>query len=190
MGADNRWVWMDCEMTGLEPAVNRLIEIAVIVTDTELNVLAEAPVWVIHQPESVLGLMDAWNQKTHGASGLIARVRAATLSEAQAEQQILAFLAQWVKPQSAPLCGNSIGQDRRFLKAHMPTLEGFFHYRNLDVSSLKILAQAWAPSIVASLNKPTSHEALADIRASIEELKVYRAKLLAPLAQAGQSVTP
>lgn len=177
-----RWVWMDCEMTGLEPEVNRLIEIATIVTDSELNILAEGPVLAIHQPEPVLVLMDEWNQRTHGASGLIERVRASTISEQEAEKRTLEFIAQWVGPKSSPLCGNSIGQDRRFLKAYMPTLEGYFHYRNLDVSTLKILALAWAPDVVNAIQKPTDHQALSDVRASISELKVYRDQFLAKKA--------
>jgi oligoribonuclease len=171
---------MDCEMTGLEPAVNHLIEIATIVTDWDLNILAEGPVLAIYQPPEVLDLMDEWNQKTHAASGLLKRVQASTIHVADAEQHTLDFLRKWVSPHTSPLCGNSISQDRRFLKAYMPTLEAFFHYRNLDVSSFKICAQAWAPKVLKHIVKPTDHLALSDVRASIDELKVYRQMLLKP----------
>jgi len=172
---------MDCEMTGLDPAINRLIEIATIITDTDLNIIAEGPVLAIHQPAEVLNLMDEWNQNTHGASGLIERVQRSTISEAEAEAQTLAFIQTHVpSARSSPLCGNSIGQDRRFLRRYMPNLEAYFHYRNLDVSTLKILAQAWSPTVLEQVIKPTDHQAASDVRASINELKVYRQALQWP----------
>ncbi len=170
-------VWVDLEMTGLRPDTDHIIEMAAIVTDSELNVLAEGPVIAVHQPPEVLALMDDWNQRTHGSSGLIARVQASTVGEAAAEQQMLAFLNAWVKPGASPLCGNSIGQDRRFLARWMPALEQHFHYRNLDVSSLKELARRWAPGVLASLTKGGKHQALDDIRDSIAELRHYRKHL-------------
>lgn len=178
MSHTDRLVWMDLEMTGLDPELDRIIEMAVIVTDAELNVVAEGPVIAVHQPERVLGLMDDWNQKTHGESGLIERVRQSTVSEIEAEQQMLDFLATHVAPGSSPLCGNSIGQDRRFLVRYMKALEDFFHYRNLDVSTLKELARRWNPAVAKSFNKKGSHQALDDVRESIEELKHYRAHFL------------
>lgn len=176
-----RWVWMDCEMTGLDPRVNRLIEIATIVTDTDLTILAEGPVLAIHQPPEVLAAMDEWNQTTHGASGLLERVQRSTITEAEAERQTLEFIREWVPmPRTSPLCGNSIGQDRRFLRKYMPSLEAHFHYRNLDVSTLKVLAQAWSPSLLTKISKPTDHQALSDVRASIAECRVYRQHLSWP----------
>ena len=170
-------VWVDLEMTGLRPDVDHIIEMAAIVTDNQLNVLAEGPVIAVHQPPEILALMDDWNQRTHGGSGLIARVQASLVSEAAAEQQMLEFLKTWVKPGASPLCGNSIGQDRRFLARWMPELEQYFHYRNLDVSTLKELARRWAPGVLASLTKGGKHQALDDIRDSIAELRHYRAHL-------------
>ncbi len=170
-------VWVDLEMTGLRPDTDHIIEMAAIVTDSELNVLAEGPVIAVHQPPEVLALMDDWNQRTHGSSGLIARVQDSTVGEAAAEHQMLEFLNAWVKPGASPLCGNSIGQDRRFLARWMPALEQHFHYRNLDVSSLKELARRWAPSVLASLTKGGKHQALDDIRDSITELRHYRKHL-------------
>ena len=167
-------IWIDLEMTGLNPDQDRMIEIATIVTDSHLNILAEGPVLAIFQPEEVLSQMDAWNQKHHGQSGLLARVRESAISERQAEQETLAFLSQWVKPNASPMCGNSICQDRRFLYRYMPQLEVFFHYRNLDVSTVKELAKRWAPEILKKVVKKNAHLALEDIKESIDELKTYR----------------
>jgi oligoribonuclease len=171
--ADNL-VWIDLEMTGLDPDSDRIIEIATIVTDAQLNVLAEGPVLAIHQPDSVLAVMDDWNRRTHGESGLLERVRRSTVSAAEAEELTLAFLLQHAESGGSPMCGNSICQDRRFLARGMPTLEKFFHYRNLDVSTLKELARRWAPDVLAGLRKSSRHLALDDIRESIEELRYYR----------------
>lgn len=167
-------LWLDMEMTGLSPDDDRIIELAIVVTDADLNVLAEGPVLVVHQPDTVMEAMDSWNKGTHGKSGLIERVRASRLSEADAEAQMLAFVRQHVPPRSSPMCGNSICQDRRFLARHMPQLEAFFHYRNLDVSSLKELARRWHPGLSEAFKKSNKHEALADIYESIDELKYYR----------------
>lgn len=167
-------VWVDMEMTGLEPDTDRIIEVAVIVTDMHLNVLAEGPVLVIHQSDEVLNGMDAWNKGTHGRSGLIDKVKASTVTEAQAEEQIIAFMKQWVPKGKAPMCGNTIGQDRRFMVRYMPKLEAYFHYRNIDVSTLKELGKRWAPAMVSGFKKHQMHTALADIVESIEELKYYR----------------
>jgi len=161
-------------MTGLEPDTDRIIEVAVIVTDMHLNVLAEGPVLVIHQSDEVLNGMDAWNKGTHGRSGLIDKVKASTVTEAQAEEQIIAFMKQWVPKGKAPMCGNTIGQDRRFMVRYMPKLEAYFHYRNIDVSTLKELGKRWAPAMVSGFKKHQMHTALADIVESIEELKYYR----------------
>jgi oligoribonuclease len=177
--ADNL-IWIDLEMTGLVPETDDIIEIATIVTDKDLNVLAEGPEIAIHQPQEALARMDEWNQRQHGSSGLLARVRASQVSVGAAEQRTLDFLAAWVPAGAAPMCGNSICQDRRFLARHMPRLEKFFHYRNLDVSTLKELARRWAPQVAASFVKQGAHLALADIRESIRELHHYRAQLLAP----------
>ncbi len=167
-------VWIDMEMTGLDPDSDRVIEVAAIVTDAHLNVLAEGPVFVIHQPDAVLDGMDAWNKGTHGRSGLIDRVKASTVSESQAEEAMIAFLKQYVPEGKSPMCGNSICQDRRFMARHMPKLEAFFHYRNLDVSTLKELCRRWRPELIAGFKKHQLHTALADIRESVEELKYYR----------------
>ncbi|MFZ1538123.1 MAG: oligoribonuclease [Chromatiaceae bacterium] len=175
---DSHLVWLDLEMTGLEPSRDRIIEIATLVTDTHLEVLAEGPVIAIHQPEAVLAAMDAWNQEHHGASGLLERVRASDRDEGLAELETLDFLASWVPAGKSPLCGNSICQDRRFLAGSMPKLEAWFHYRNLDVSSIKILAQRWAPAVADSFKKQSAHRALDDIRESIAELRHYREHLL------------
>jgi oligoribonuclease len=171
-------VWLDCEMTGLDPERDRLIEIAVIVTGPNLEPRIEGPVLVIHQSDAQLDLMDAWNKGTHGKSGLIDKVKASTTTEAQAEQQILEFIARYVPRQTSPMCGNSISQDRRFLVKYMPKLEEYFHYRNLDVSSLKELAKRWRPDVHASFKKRQLHTALADVHESIDELVHYREHFL------------
>lgn len=182
LAADNEsgsnLVWIDLEMTGLDTAADTIIEIATIVTDKHLNELAEGPVLAIGQPRKVMAAMDAWNTEQHGVSGLTARVLESEITLQKAEALTLEFLANWVDPGTSPMCGNSICQDRRFLAREMPELEAFFHYRNLDVSSLKILAQQWAPEIAAGFNKESSHRALADIRDSIAELAWYRERLL------------
>ncbi|HBO6757581.1 TPA: oligoribonuclease [Pseudomonas aeruginosa] len=167
-------IWIDLEMTGLDPDRDVIIEMATIVTDSDLNTLAEGPVIAIHQPEEILAGMDEWNTRQHGQSGLTQRVRESTVSMAEAEAQTLAFLEQWVPKRSSPICGNSICQDRRFLYRHMPRLEGYFHYRNLDVSTLKELAARWAPQVRESFKKGNTHLALDDIRESIAELRHYR----------------
>ena len=167
-------IWIDLEMTGLAPDRDVIIEMATIVTDSDLNTLAEGPVIAIHQPEEILAGMDEWNARQHGQSGLTQRVRESTVSMAEAEAQTLAFLEQWVPKRSSPICGNSICQDRRFLYRHMPRLEGYFHYRNLDVSTLKELAARWAPQVRESFKKGNTHLALDDIRESIAELRHYR----------------
>ena len=183
--ADNL-IWIDLEMTGLKPETDAILEIATLVTDKSLNVLAEGPVIAVHQDEAVLAGMDEWNQKQHGGSGLLARVRASTLDTAQAEALTLAFLMPLVPPGASPMCGNSICQDRRFLARLMPHLERFFHYRNLDVSTLKELARRWAPEVLEGVVKQEAHLALADIHESLGELRHYRAKLFRP-AYGGQS---
>jgi len=174
----NYLVWIDMEMSGLNPDSDRILEIALIVTDAQLNTVAEGPVLVVHQPDAVLAGMDEWNKSTHAKSGLIEKVRAATLSEADVEQRVLAFLAEHVPPKTSPMCGNSVHQDRRFLARYMPALEAYFLYRNLDVSTLKELAKRWKPEIMAGLVKHGKHEALADIYESVEELKYYREHFL------------
>jgi oligoribonuclease len=171
-------IWLDLEMTGLDPFTDLILEIATVVTDQELNILAEGPVIAIHQPEAVLAGMDEWNRTHHGASGLLERVRATDLDEIEAEERTLAFLADYVPAGSSPLCGNSICQDRRFLARCMPRLDAYCHYRNLDVSTLKILAQRWAPEVASGFKKSSKHLALDDIRESIEELRHYRTHLL------------
>ena len=171
-------VWIDLEMTGLNPDRDRIIEIATIVTDADLNILAEGPVLAIHQPEVVLDQMDQWNRETHGASGLLERVRRSDVTTQQAEQRTLEFLQLCAEPGVSPMCGNSICQDRRFLAREMPDLERFFHYRNLDVSTLKELARRWAPDVLAGVNKTSRHLALEDIRESIQELDHYRRTFL------------
>lgn len=167
-------IWIDLEMTGLDPDTDVIIEMATIVTDSELNTLAEGPVIAIHHSDEVLARMDEWNTRQHGGSGLTQRVRESQVSMAEAEAQTIAFLEQWVPKGKSPICGNSICQDRRFLYRHMSALEGYFHYRNLDVSTLKILAGLWAPQVRDSLKKGGSHLALDDIRDSIAELQHYR----------------
>jgi oligoribonuclease len=167
-------VWVDMEMTGLEPDTDRIIEVAMVVTDMHLNLLAEGPVLAIHQSDATLDAMDAWNKGTHGRSGLIDRVKASTVTEEQAEAELIAFMKQWVPNGKSPMCGNTIGQDRRFMVRYMPKLEAFFHYRNVDVSTLKELCKRWKPEIVSGFKKQQKHTALADIVESIEELKYYR----------------
>ena len=167
-------IWVDLEMTGLEPESDRIIEVAVVVTDMNLNTIAEGPVFAIHQSDETLDKMDAWNKGTHGKSGLIDRVRASTVSEAQAETELIAWLRQYVPAGKSPMCGNTICQDRRFMARTMPKLESFFHYRNLDVSTLKELCRRWKPELVSGFKKHQKHTALADIIESIEELKYYR----------------
>jgi oligoribonuclease len=175
MPADqNNLIWIDMEMTGLLPDSDRIIELALVVTDAQLTVLAESPEWVIHQPDEVLDAMDSWNKGTHGKSGLIERVRASTLTEAQAEALALEFLKPHVPAGVSPMCGNSICQDRRFLARSMPKLESFFHYRNLDVSTLKELVKRWKPEVAKGFSKEGKHQALADIYDSLEELRYYR----------------
>jgi oligoribonuclease len=176
--SDQNLVWIDCEMTGLEPETDRLIEIAIVVTGPQLEPRIEGPVLVIHQSEAQLDRMDAWNKGTHGRSGLIDKVRASTLSEAEAEQQLLAFMAQYVPKGGTPMCGNTIGQDRRFLVRYMPKLEAYFHYRNLDVSTLKELAKRWHPEVYSLFKKQQRHTALADVHESIDELLHYREHFL------------
>lgn len=171
---DQRLVWLDMEMTGLDPEKERIIEVAVVVTEADLTFVAEGPVLVIHQSDALLEAMDKWNQSTHAKSGLIDKVKASTLTEAEAEEQMLAFLSQHVPAGKSPMCGNTIGQDRRFMVKYMPRLEEFFHYRNLDVSTLKELSLRWKPEVYKSFVKQSKHEALADIYESIEELKHYR----------------
>ncbi|HEU0289798.1 MAG TPA: oligoribonuclease [Burkholderiales bacterium] len=174
----NNLIWIDMEMSGLNPDADKILEIAIVVTDSQLKTVAEAPVLVVHQPDAVLDRMDDWNKSTHAKSGLIERVKASALAEGEVEQRMTAFLAEHVPPKVSPMCGNSVHQDRRFLARHMPALEAHFHYRNLDVSTLKELARRWKPAIVAGLVKHGKHEALADINESIEELKYYREHFL------------
>ena len=170
----NNLIWLDMEMSGLMPDTDRILELAAVVTDAELNVLAESPVLVIQQSAAVLEGMDAWNKGTHGRSGLIQKVKDSTLDEEQASLQMLAFLKNWVPAGKSPMCGNSICQDRRFMARFMPDLEKYFHYRNLDVSVFKELARRWKPEIYSGFKKASKHEALADIYESIDELKYYR----------------
>jgi oligoribonuclease len=176
--SEQNLVWIDCEMTGLDPEAERLIEIAVIVTGPHLTPRIEGPVLVIHQSDEQLNKMDAWNKGTHGKSGLIDKVKASTLTESEAEAQILEFLARYVPKGSTPMCGNTIGQDRRFLVNYMPKLEAFFHYRNLDVSTLKELAKRWRPEVYNAFKKQQKHTALADVHESIDELAHYREHFL------------
>ncbi|WP_133619266.1 oligoribonuclease [Hydromonas duriensis] len=175
---DNRLIWLDMEMTGLNPLTDKILEIAVVITDANLDTVAEAPVLVIHQSDDVLNGMDAWNTRTHGQSGLIDKVKASTLTERDASEQLLDFLRAYIGANKSPMCGNSICQDRRFMAQHMPELEKHFHYRNLDVSTLKELAKRWHPSVYDGFKKATRHTALADVYESIDELKHYREFLL------------
>ncbi|AJC67832.1 MULTISPECIES: oligoribonuclease [Dickeya] len=171
---ENNLIWIDLEMTGLDPERDRIIEIATLVTDANLNVLAEGPTLAVHQPDSQLALMDDWNVRTHTASGLVERVKASHVDEDAAQRETIAFLQQWVPAGKSPICGNSIGQDRRFLFRYMPELEAYFHYRYLDVSTLKELARRWKPEILAGFKKRNTHQALDDIRESVAELAYYR----------------
>ena len=174
----NYLVWVDMEMTGLVPDTDRIIEVAMVVTDSDLNTVAEAPVLVVHQPDSVLDGMDNWNKSTHGKSGLIDKVKASTLDDAMVEAQMIEFLKEYVPARTSPICGNSICQDRRFMARWMPSLEDYFHYRNLDVSTLKELAKRWKPEVASNMKKHGKHEALADIYESIAEMRHYRDNFL------------
>lgn len=176
--SDQNLVWLDCEMTGLDPDVERLIEIAIVVTGPNLTPRIEGPVLVIHQSDEQLAKMDKWNQNTHGRSGLIDKVKASTMGEPEAEKKVLEFLARYVPKGNAPMCGNTISQDRRFLVKYMPKLEAFFHYRNIDVSTLKELAKRWRPEVYSAFKKRQQHTALADVHESIDELAHYREHFL------------
>lgn len=172
--SDQNLVWLDCEMTGLDPEKDRILEIAVIVTDAHLTQRIEGPVLVVHQSDDLLDSMDAWNKGTHGRSGLIDKVKASAISEEMAQLQTIDFMAQYVTKGVSPMCGNSIGQDRRFLVKYLPKLEAYFHYRNLDVSTLKELSKRWAPLVYKGFKKKQRHTALADVHESIDELEHYR----------------
>ncbi|HJW24450.1 MAG TPA: oligoribonuclease [Rhodocyclaceae bacterium] len=174
----NNLVWLDMEMTGLNPDGDRILELAIVVTDSALEMVAESPVWVVHQSDVVLDAMDDWNKKTHGRSGLLERVKATRHTEAMVEHEALEFLKKYVGQGQSPMCGNSICQDRRFMARHMPGLEAWFHYRNLDVSTLKELCKRWTPEVYRGFKKQGKHTALADIYESIDELKYYRANFL------------
>ena len=169
-----RLIWIDMEMSGLNPDTDRVLEVAIVITDADLNTVAEAPVLVVHQSDAVLEAMDDWNRSTHGKSGLVDRVKASTLTERDVDERMVAFIADYVPPKVSPLCGNSVHQDRRFMVKHLPKLEDYFLYRNLDVSTLKELAKRWKPAIMVGLTKHGKHEALSDIHESIDELKYYR----------------
>ncbi|MGJ0635651.1 oligoribonuclease [Xenorhabdus bovienii] len=171
---ENNLIWIDLEMTGLDPERDRIIEIATIVTDSELNILAEGPVIAVYQPDEQLALMDDWNVRTHTASGLVERVKQSQFGDVEAEKATIAFLEQWIPAGKSPICGNSVGQDRRFLFRYMPELEKYFHYRYLDVSTLKELARRWKPEMLSGFSKKNTHQALDDIRESIAELVYYR----------------
>jgi oligoribonuclease len=176
--SDQNLVWVDCEMTGLDPVDNRLIEIAVVISNADLSIRIEGPVLVIHQSELQLAKMDKWNRNTHGRSGLTDKVRASKLSASKAQEQLIDFIKQYVPKATSPLCGNTISQDRRFLARYMPKLEAYLHYRNLDVSTLKELAKRWAPEVYKGFKKKQKHTALADVHESIDELVYYRERLL------------
>jgi len=178
-------VWIDMEMSGLVPDRDRILEVAMIVTDAELNTIAEAPVYVVHQSDAVLDAMDSWNKATHGKSGLVEKVRASTFTEAQVEARLVEFLKPIVAERTAPLCGNTVHQDRRFMERYMPAFDAYLHYRIVDVSTLKELARRWRPDVLRGVAKEGRHEALADVQESIEELKHYRAHFLQ--AQAPQA---
>ena len=179
MAADsNNLIWVDMEMSGLDPTIERVLEVAIVITDTQLNTVAEGPVIVVHQPAAVLDAMDAWNKSTHAKSGLIERVKASRLKEAGADAQLVEFLKQHVPAGVSPLCGNSVHQDRRFMVKYLPAFEAYFHYRNLDVSTLKELMRRWKPELAAGMTKHGRHEALADVNESIDELKYYREHFL------------
>jgi oligoribonuclease len=175
---EDRLIWVDMEMTGLSPDVDRIIEVAVVVTDGNLEIVSQGPVLAIHQPDAVLDAMDGWNTSTHARSGLTRRVRESRITEATAQRQLIAYLSQWVPAGISPMCGNSICQDRRFMARYMPELEGWFHYRNLDVSTVKELCRRWQPAVARAFPKRSAHTALADIIESIEELRHYRAHFL------------
>jgi oligoribonuclease len=176
--SDQNLVWLDCEMSGLDPEKERLLEIAVVVTNADLSVRVESPVFVIHQDDAVLNAMDAWNKGTHGKSGLIDKVKASTVTEDQASDALLAFIKKYVPKQASPMCGNTISQDRRFLVKYMPKFEAYFHYRCLDVSTLKELSRRWRPEVYKSFKKQQAHTALADVHESIDELVHYRTHFL------------
>jgi oligoribonuclease len=179
MAADaNNLIWVDMEMSGLDPLVEKVLEVAIVITDTKLNTVAEGPVIVVHQPAAVLDAMDAWNKSTHAKSGLIERVKASGTTEAQADEKLVEFLKQHVPAGVSPLCGNSVHQDRRFMVKYLPAFEAWFHYRNLDVSTLKELMRRWRPELAAGMTKHGRHEALADVYESIDELKYYREHFL------------
>ncbi len=173
----NPLIWIDLEMTGLDASKDRILEIATVITDSQLNVIAEGPVFAVHQPDALLNGMDEWNTSHHTQSGLVARVRESTVSEAEAEAETLAFLAKYVPAITSPMCGNSVWQDRRFLSYYMPKLEQYFHYRMIDVSTVKELARRWAPKVYGGLQKAAQHQALDDIHDSIAELRYYRQHL-------------
>ena len=181
--ANEHLIWVDMEMSGLNPETERILEIAIIVTDAHLNTIAVAPVWVVHQDDALLDAMDAWNKGTHSRSGLIDKVKASIMDEATVEAECITFLKQYIKAGISPMCGNTIGQDRRFMAKYMPKLEAYFHYRNIDVSTLKELCKRWHPELVKGFTKNQAHTALADIEESIEELKYYREKFIVPLPQ-------
>lgn len=174
----NALIWIDMEMSGLNPETDRVLEVAIVVTDAQLNTVAEAPVLVVHQPDSVLDAMDNWNRSTHGKSGLTDRVRASTLAESDVENRMVEFLKDYVPSGASPICGNSVHQDRRFLVKYLPKLDGYFHYRMIDVSTIKELARRWKPEVLNGMTKHGRHEALADIHESIEELRYYRAQVM------------
>jgi oligoribonuclease len=174
----SRLIWIDMEMSGLNPDTDKVLEVAIVITDADLNTVAEAPVLVVHQSDAVLDAMDDWNRSTHAKSGLVDRVKASTLTERDVDERMVAFVADYLPPKVSPLCGNSVHQDRRFMVKHLPKLEDYFLYRNLDVSTLKELAKRWKPAIMTGLTKHGKHEALADIHESIEELRYYREHFL------------
>lgn len=174
----NALIWIDMEMSGLNPETDRVLEVAIVVTDAQLNTVAEAPVLVVHQPDSVLDAMDNWNRSTHGKSGLTDRVRASTLGESDVENRMVEFLRDHVPSGVSPICGNSVHQDRRFLVRYLPKLDAYFHYRMIDVSTIKELARRWKPEVLNGMTKHGRHEALADIHESIEELRYYRAQVM------------